>query len=70
MRSLGVFLDDFVIGDDPVIAVTVVTALGLTAAAISAGVQAWWLLPIAVVVVLTVSLHHATRGGSPEPWDR
>jgi hypothetical protein len=61
LRALGAFLYDFVIGDDPLIAAGIVLALGLTAALEGAGVSAWWLLPLAVVTVLSVSLHRATR---------
>jgi hypothetical protein len=62
LRALGAFLYDFVVGDDPLIAATVVIALGTTAALVSADVPAWWLLPSAVVAVLSVSLHRVTRG--------
>jgi hypothetical protein len=62
LRALGAFLYDFVVGDDPLIAVAVVLALGATAALDGAGVPAWWLLPLAVVAVLALSLGRATRG--------
>jgi hypothetical protein len=61
LRALGAFLYDFVIGDDPLIAAGIVLALGLTAALDGAGASAWWVLPVAVVTVLSVSLHRATR---------
>jgi hypothetical protein len=61
LRVMGLFLYDFVIGDDPLIAAVVVVTLGITAALASAGVSAWWLLPVAVVTVLSISLHRATR---------
>ena len=61
LRALARFLYDFVIGDDPSIAGVVVFALGLTAALAGAGVSAWWVLPIAVVTVLGLSLRRATR---------
>jgi hypothetical protein len=62
LRGLGAFLYDFVVGDDPLIAAAVVVALGATAALDGAGVPAWWLLPLAVVAVLALSLGRATRG--------
>ena len=52
LRRLAVFLYDFVVGDDPRIALAVVAALGLTAVVTGAGVSAWWVLPLAVVAVL------------------
>ena len=61
LRSLGAFLSDFVVGDDPLIAVVVVTALGATALLVDAGVAAWWLLPAAVAGVLGLSLLRAAR---------
>ena len=61
VRAFLAFLYDFVVGDDPVIAVVVVVALGATAGIVGAGVNAWWLLPLAVVAVLGASLAHATR---------
>jgi hypothetical protein len=53
---------DFIVGDDWVTAVGVVVAGGATAALESAGVVAWWLLPVAVVVLLTRSVTRH-RGG-------
>ena len=62
LRTLARFLYDFVIGDDPWIAAVVAVALGVTAVLAGAGVPAWWILPLAVVAVLSVSLARATRG--------
>lgn len=62
LRALGAFLYDFVVGDDPVIAVVVVLALGATAMLVDAGAAAWWLLPVAVAGVLGFSLLRAARG--------
>jgi hypothetical protein len=61
IRAFGAFLYDFAIGDDPLIAAVVVVTLGLTAALADVGVATWWMLPVAVVSVLGLSLHRATR---------
>jgi hydrogenase/urease accessory protein HupE len=61
VRAFAGFLYDFVIGDDPLIAVAVVLALGLTAVLADAGTAAWWIMPLAAVGILGVSLHRATR---------
>jgi hypothetical protein len=61
LRGLGAFLYDFVIGEDPLIAAGVVVALGLTAALAGAGLSAWWVLPLAVVVVLSLTVYRAAR---------
>ncbi len=50
---------DFVVGDDWVTAFGVVLALGLTAAIAAAGVAAWWVMPVAVVALLALSLRRA-----------
>jgi hypothetical protein len=52
--SLLRFLWDFVVGDDPLVAAGVVAALALTAV-----LEVWWLLPLAVLVLLYVSLRRA-----------
>jgi hypothetical protein len=55
------FLWDFVVGDDWRIAVGVVVALAATALVAGTSVAAWWILPVAVVLLLTVSLLRASR---------
>jgi hypothetical protein len=60
-RALGEFLYDFVIGDDPWIAAAVAFALGITAVLADTGVSTWWVLPVAVCAVLSLSLHRVTR---------
>jgi hypothetical protein len=47
---------DFIVGDDWVTAVGVAAAIGLTAILVAAHVNAWWLMPIAVVGLLTASV--------------
>jgi hypothetical protein len=62
LKSFGAFWYDFVIGDDWQVAVIVVAALGLTALlAHAATVNAWWLLPLAVVAALGWSLYRVKR---------
>lgn len=52
---------DFVVGDDWVTAAGVVFALGLTAIVAAAGVAAWWVMPVAIVALLALSLRRAAR---------
>ncbi|HLI33071.1 MAG TPA: hypothetical protein VKU89_10080 [Solirubrobacteraceae bacterium] len=47
---------EFVVGDDPFSALGVVVALGLTAALAAAKASAWPVLPLAVVLLLALSL--------------
>jgi hypothetical protein len=58
IAAFGRFWWDFVVGDDWVAAAGVVVGLALTAA-----LEAWWVLPLAVAVVLVVSLARAARSG-------
>ena len=56
LAAFGRFWWDFVVGDDWVAAAGVVLGLALTAA-----LAAWWVLPVAVALVLGVSLARASR---------
>jgi hypothetical protein len=59
--SFGRFWWDFIVGDDWTVAAGVALALGLTSLLTHDGVNAWWLVPLAVAVLLVVSLWRATR---------
>jgi len=64
MRRLEAFLRflwDFVVGDDWRIAAGVVVALGITALVADTSLAAWWILPVAVIVLLGASVWHAAR---------
>jgi hypothetical protein len=52
---------DFVVGDDPWTAVGVGAALGATALIASTGAAAWWVMPLATIVLLALSLRRAAR---------
>ncbi|HEX3268794.1 MAG TPA: hypothetical protein VHQ98_12490 [Gaiellaceae bacterium] len=62
LRSFAGFWWNFVVGDDWRVAAGLAFALGLTSLLAHKGVDAWWLLPLAVVVILAGSLWRATRG--------
>ena len=61
VEALGRFLWDFVVGDDWRIAVAVVCALAVTAIAAGAGASAWWILPLATLLVLGLSVWRVAR---------
>ena len=61
IESFFRFLWDFVIGDDWRIAAGVVIAFGLTAVVADTSVSAWWILPVAVAMVLGESVWRAAR---------
>ena len=52
---------DFVVGDDPWVALGVAVALGATALIAGAGAPAWWVMPLAAVALLALSLRRAAR---------
>ena len=61
LSRFGRFWWDFVIGDDWLVAALVAVAIGATAVLAAANIAAWWLLPLAVPVVLWLSLRRAIR---------
>jgi hypothetical protein len=61
VAAFGRFWWDFVVGDDWLSAAGVALAIGATAALVGGGVNAWWLMPLAVLLVLSVSLRRAIR---------
>ena len=56
IAAFGRFWWDFVVGDDWVAAAGVVLGLVVTAV-----LGAWWVLPVAVAIVLTMSVLRAAR---------
>ena len=52
---------EFVVGDDWRVAAAMVAAFGVSAAVAAGHVGAWWVLPVSVAVVLTMSLMRAAR---------
>ena len=61
IAAFGRFIWDFVVGDDWRIALAVVIALGVTALVAGTSIAAWWILPVAVGVLLAVSVMVAAR---------
>ena len=61
VRSFAAFWWDFIVGDDWRVPAGIACALALTAALAHYGVGAWWLLPLAVALLLGRSLQRATR---------
>jgi hypothetical protein len=66
VKQFGMFLWDFVVGDDWVGAAGVALLLGMAATlAHLAHVGAWWLLPPGVSLVLAATLRRAVRAAAP-----
>ncbi len=61
LEAFGRFWWDFIVGDDWRVAVGLAAALGLTWLLEHYGVAAWWLLPLAVAVVLAGSVRRESR---------
>ena len=61
VSAFAAFWWDFIVGDDWKIAAGVIVALAATAAVATTNVPAWWLLPAAVLTVLSFSLSAALR---------
>ena len=52
IRAFGMFWWDFIVGDDWRVAAGIALAIGLTSLLTQKGVNAWWLLPVAVALLL------------------
>ena len=61
LAQFGKFWYDFLVGDDWRLAVgTVITVSGVLVVA-HHGVNVWWLLPLAVALILVISVTHEVR---------
>ena len=56
LKNFARFWYDFIVGDDWVVAVGVIVALGVTALLAHNGIEDWWLMPPAVAALLGFSL--------------
>ena len=61
IRQLLRFVWDFVVGDDWRIAAAVAVALVVTLVLSNNGATVWWLLPVVVAVILSVSVWSVAR---------
>lgn len=61
LKGFGRFWYGFIIGDDWTVAATMAVALLVTWLLHRAGVAAWWLPPVAAVVVVGASLRRNVR---------
>jgi membrane protein implicated in regulation of membrane protease activity len=59
--GFGRFWYHFIVGDDWTVALAVAAALVATAVLNRRGVNAWWVVPLVVVVVVTVSVNRFAR---------
>ena len=61
LRAFGAFWYDFIVGDDWRIALVVAASLAVTFGVSKTSIPAWWVLPVAVAVVLPWSLWRARK---------
>ncbi len=61
VKQFLLFWYDFIIGDDWVVAVGVAAALITSSQLVQRQINAWWLMPPAVVTLLALSLWRETR---------
>jgi hypothetical protein len=59
LAAFGRFWYSFIVGDDWVIAAAVALSLVADYALLRAGYHVWWLVPVAVIAVMTYSLWRA-----------
>jgi hypothetical protein len=64
IKVFCLFWYDFIVGDDWVIAAGVIIALFGISRLIRIGINAWWLMPGAVVILLAISLWRLTQKSS------
>lgn len=61
VRAFGQFWWNFIVGDDWTVAAGVALALALVAILTDQGVNAWWLLPLAVALLTASSVWREAR---------
>ncbi len=64
IRQFAIGVWEFVVDDDWRTALGVVLALALTALLAGAAISAWWVMPLAVIGLLALSIRRAARGAS------
>jgi hypothetical protein len=70
LRAFGRFWWSFIVGDDWRVAAGVAVALATTYLLTENGVDAWWLVPGGVALILADSLRRATRPQEDGPRGR
>jgi hypothetical protein len=63
LGSFGLFWWDYIVGDDWRVAAGLALAFGLTWLLAHNGIAAWWVLPLAVAVLLVGSVRRESRSG-------
>jgi hypothetical protein len=61
LAQFGKFWYDFLVGDDWRLAVGVAATISAVFVVAHRGVNAWWLFPLAVALLLVISVTHEVR---------
>jgi hypothetical protein len=61
MRNVALGLWEFVVGDDWRVAIGIAAMLGATALVAAADLPAWWLSPLATLLILQRAVRRAQR---------
>ena len=61
LRRFGRFWWEFLVGDNLPLALGAGAAIAVTALLVDEGVNAWWLLPVAILALLSASVIAAAR---------
>lgn len=61
LEQFGRFWFDFVVGDDPILAIGVVASILIAITLHAAGINPWWAVVLGTAVTLTASLYKATK---------
>ena len=69
LRRFGRFWWEFVVGDNLSLALGAGLAIAVTAWLVDEGVNAWWLLPVAILGLLAGSVLVAARSARPRERD-
>lgn len=64
LRGFATFWYDFFVGDDWTVAIGVLFAFAAAYGLGRAGIPAWWVAPVAVVMLLAASVRRAARSGN------
>ncbi len=64
IQAFALAVWEFVVGDDWRTAIGVALALGLTAIVAAVGLSAWWVMPLAVLGLLALSIRRAAPARS------
>ncbi|GAA1974817.1 hypothetical protein [Catenulispora subtropica] len=61
LKAFAAFWYEFIVGDDPMVAVLIIAALAGTAVLSTRTTACWWLLPVVVTLALAATLARAVR---------